>query len=300
MHSPLLHSIAYNIYTKLNVSLRKVAECLQVDKSSVHRWLRNREIQPVVKGRVSSYNCNEPYCNVIRKYVTNNPNTRLKDLQQHLAKNYSTPISLSTICRYLRKMGFSWKKVSFQQYNNLVELKRKQKEFRKKLSMLNKKDIVSFDESYFYEQLHRPFGYSKIGTKCVVQTKVKGQKYTLLAAVSSQKVLAFEVLNKNANTDIFYKFLKTKLLPNCKNKTIILDNVAFHKSQCIKDLVERSGNELLFIPPYSPQFNPIEQVFHILKSQLLCMTKITNNDIQTCLCGISEDKLRNIYTHSLG
>ena len=44
-----------------------------------------------------------------------------------------------------------------------------------------------------------------------------------------------------------------------------LDNVAFHKSYRIREVIENSGNHVLFIPPYSPDFNPIEEVFSKLK-----------------------------------
>ena len=47
-----------------------------------------------------------------------------------------------------------------------------------------------------------------------------------------------------------------------------MDNVAFHKSHKIRDLIEGSGNHILFIPPYSPDFNPIEEVFSKLKSYI--------------------------------
>jgi hypothetical protein len=48
-------------------------------------------------------------------------------------------------------------------------------------------------------------------------------------------------------------------------KYILLDNVSFHRSNCIKEFVESKGFKFLFIPPYSPQYNPIEEVFSDMK-----------------------------------
>ena len=83
-----------------------------------------------------------------------------------------------------------------------------------------------------------------------------------------------------------------------------MDNVSFHKSKKIKKLVEDSGNHLLFIPPYSPDFNPIEEVFSKLKS-FVCNI-ITPLTIKKNICNVvtkfirSVDTFKMYYDHAFG
>ena len=59
------------------------------------------------------------------------------------------------------------------------------------------------------------------------------------------------------NRSLFEEWLKKMLLPQLKpNQILILDNATFHKGETIRQLVESAGCELLYLPPYSPDFNP--------------------------------------------
>lgn len=62
------------------------------------------------------------------------------------------------------------------------------------------------------------------------------------------------------NTTVFNGWLEECLLPAIgKNMTLIMDNAIVHKSQATKDIVRKAGCSILFLPPYSPELNPIEQ-----------------------------------------
>jgi len=122
-------------------------------------------------------------------------------------------------------------------------------------------------------------------------------------AINTNGVLLCEIFTKSINTDKLYNFLE-KLLINKKDKYILMDNVSFHKSKKIKKLVEDSGNHLLFIPPYSPDFNPIEEVFSKLKS-FVCNI-ITPLTIKKNICNVvtkfirSVDTFKMYYDHAFG
>ncbi len=76
------------------------------------------------------------------------------------------------------------------------------------------------------------------------------------------------------NKDIFNIWLEKTLLPNLKKgMTIIMDNASFHKSSRTRELIEKAGCRLLFLPPYSPDLNPIENVWHVVKSVRNAMQK---------------------------
>jgi len=103
------------------------------------------------------------YEKVIRKYMEENSNCRLRDVREYLKEQYNKHVSLSTICRYLRLLGISYKKITFRHYtdwNRLIEQKRI---FEEKIKTIPKNEIISLDESYFYRRMIRSYGYSKVG-----------------------------------------------------------------------------------------------------------------------------------------
>jgi len=71
------------------------------------------------------------------------------------------------------------------------------------------------------------------------------------------------------NTLLFDSWVENLLVPELKpNQIVIMDNASFHKSKKTKELIERAGCELIFLPPYSPDLNPIEKVWANLKKKI--------------------------------
>lgn len=84
------------------------------------------------------------------------------------------------------------------------------------------------------------------------------------------------------NAACFNFWLKKILLPALpKNSLIILDNAAFHKTVDTYSIIENSSHRLLYLPPYSPDFNPIEKDFAIIKKRLKFSNP--NNSIDTVI-----------------
>jgi transposase len=292
MYPEILQAIACNLRNRPEkYSIRAVSNLLGVSKSTIHRWM-HLKFKAERKGRTRSLIC---YEKVIRDYVGLNPNCRLKDIKEFLKERYEKNVSISTICRYLRLLRISYKKTTIQHYTNWDRLIKQRIEFEEKIKNIPKSRFVSLDESYFYRRMIRSYGYSNVGEKCIVKNRVNMKKHSLMLAISMKKVLAYEVESANFNRRNFYTFLKNKLLPVIRNKIIIMDNVSFHRCKEILSLIKRSGNEVLFIPPYSPEYNPIEVVFHMLKSRLCLLIEIGYNDIVRELSLILPHNLKRIF-----
>jgi transposase len=72
-----------------------------------------------------------------------------------------------------------------------------------------------------------------------------------------------------ANTAAFTAYLRELLCPTLQpGQWVVLDNVSFHRAEAVRDLVEAAGCRVLFLPPYSPDFSPIEPAFSKLKACL--------------------------------
>jgi transposase len=73
----------------------------------------------------------------------------------------------------------------------------------------------------------------------------------------------------STNTKVFETYLREVLCPTLEEgQVVVMDNLSSHKAQRVRELIEGKGCELLYLPSYSPDFNPIEQAFSKLKSYL--------------------------------
>ena len=111
----------------------------------------------------------------------------------------------------------------------------------------------------FEHETIRSHGYSLKGTPCIDSYNWQGKKRTnVIGALYEKMLFALDTFEKNINSDIFYDWCKYTLIPSLKRKcVIIMDNASFHKR--VQRLLNRHGHRLLFLPPYSPDLNPIEK-----------------------------------------
>jgi len=132
------------------------------------------------------------------------------------------------------------------------------------------------------------------------------QTTTLIAALGIAGICCSTVVDGAVNGDIFESFVKHVLVPELRpGDVVIMDNLSSHKRSRTRELIEARGAELEFLPPYSPDLNPIEMVFSKLKQLLRslgCRTRdalwgsmqsvldqVTAHDAQHCFehCGYS-------------
>ncbi len=81
-----------------------------------------------------------------------------------------------------------------------------------------------------------------------------------------------------------------------------MDNINFHHSKKVIEIIEKSNNKVLFIPPYSPEFNPIEKVFSVFKNyinkKVNCTTKFKNLNFHIKNFFMETKNFINFYTYS--
>ena len=116
------------------------------------------------------------------------------------------------------------------------------------------------DESGINEYLQRKNGRAKRGRR--VYGAVSGNRYqreSFIAAKNQSRILAPFCYTGTCNTSLFNTWLEKVCLPDLKSgQVIILDNASFHKSKRTIEIIEDAGCKILFLPPYSPDLNPIE------------------------------------------
>ncbi len=125
---------------------------------------------------------------------------------------------------------------------------------------------------------------------------------TLIAALGIGGVVCSTVVDGAVNADLFEAFVEQVLVPELRpGDVVVMDNLSSHKRVRTRQLIESAGAYLVFLPPYSPDLNPIEMIFAKIKQllrTLACRTKQTLwNAMQSVLDQVTPDDARNCYTH---
>ena len=91
-------------------------------------------------------------------------------------------------------------------------------------------------------------------------THITPRRTNVIGALYEKMLFALDYFEHNINSSIFYHWCKYTLIPSLKTKcVIVMDNARFHKSKRIQKLLNRHGHRILWLPPYSPDLNPIEK-----------------------------------------
>lgn len=124
------------------------------------------------------------------------------------------------------------------------------------------------DETGFDAPLVREYGYAKIGEK--IRGERTGKRFartSLIAGLKQTQPIAPMEFKGYCNTEVVLAWVKEILIPNLEpGDVVIWDNATFHKSKQFVEAFEQGGIQLLFLPPYSPDLNPIEQFWATLKA----------------------------------
>ena len=140
----------------------------------------------------------------------------------------------------------------------------------------------------------------------------QGTKYSMLPALSLDGILHLVVLKNAITSEDFWQFVEG-LLPHMNkwplpNLVLIIDNAAIHKVEGICEMVEEHGSWLLYLPTYSPGYNPIENVFLSIKSWLHSNRNCVNIELDSAdgtiydifwqaIHSITADDLKGWYKH---
>jgi transposase len=131
------------------------------------------------------------------------------------------------------------------------------------------KRFVYLDESGFEHTVERRYAYAPKGDRVHgLICAHRRPRTSLLAARTPNGFEATMLFEGTCNSLVFNMWLEKELCPLLnKQHVVIMDNVPFHKSQRTRELIEGQGATLLFLPPYSPDLNPIEHDFANIKKR---------------------------------
>jgi transposase len=144
------------------------------------------------------------------------------------------------------------------------------RQWRDWLPLHDATQYVFVDECGVTTDLLRRYGRSPRGVRLHDHTPCSHwQTQTVIAALRPDELTAPAVFDGPIDNESFRAYVEQVLAPTLRfGDVVILDNLAVHKQPDVRTAIERAGAHLRFLPPYSPDFNPIEQVFAKLKAFL--------------------------------
>ncbi|GLB45137.1 hypothetical protein LshimejAT787_2000450 [Lyophyllum shimeji] len=199
----------------------------------------------------------------------------LNELQEELATQRGLFASIPTLLRTLRRLHFSNKSVSARALER-NDLQRSAFMNRIADEVPDPEMLMFIDEAARNRHTSgRRKGWSLIGRRCVQRRCfVRGQRYSILPVLTLDGIIAHDVIQGSVTSESFVQFLREFVVPLTNpypgpRSVLILDNCSIHHAEEVRQLMEDEAScRLIFLPPYSPDLNPIEQAFSAIKAYL--------------------------------
>jgi transposase len=165
------------------------------------------------------------------------------------------------------------------------------------------KDMIFIDESGINLAMTRLFARSPKGERARGKRPSKrGENVSLIGAISLGGLVTQIALRGSIDGLTFEAFISQKLVPKLwPGACVILDHCSIHLGEEIEKLINNAGARLIYLPPYSPDFSPIENCWSKIKNHLRSMGARSYPDlakaIESAFAEVSLDDLRGWFTH---
>lgn len=121
------------------------------------------------------------------------------------------------------------------------------------------------DNDEYYE-----YGWAPCGERLyALKPGTRTQRISIIAALNQNTLHSPLIFEGYTNRELFVVYLEQVLIPNLKpGEVVVIDNASFHKGAIVKTMIESVGCSLIYLPPYSPDLNPIEHFWYSVKNTL--------------------------------
>jgi len=301
---------AVEYYLVEDKSQEEVCKIFKCSPRSLMRWVEkynnDGEIKRYNKKPVA-YKITKDQVKYALKEINKNKTITMDDLLSKIKSNYpSFDLSSRQLSRVVKNNNITLKITRIRhepikRFGKDIDINSKIKDFYDEVKKYKLDDIICIDETSIKSLQKRNHCYNEIGKRCVIKTQSQEvfKKYTGIFAISTNGVLGWDLYEKSGiNTDRLYEFLETHITSKYNNKLIILDNASSHRSDKIKDLVNKN-NKILYSVPYQHFTNSIENYFSMLKSRLQKLDGLTHEklkeNITNVIRGVPKEKYENIF-----
>lgn len=284
---------------KKGISISEASRLFHVTRQSIYNWESRLDAEGQV-GLLSKPRGKPPEhrlkghqaAAIIRILVDKHPDqmkfpfalwTR-EAVQDVIQRKFGIELSLSTVGRYLKRWGFSPQKPVFKAYEQQPEAVRQwiKLEFPalKARALREKAEIFWEDETGIRSDHHAGRSWGLKGQTPVILSTGKRFRFNMIAALSNRGSLVFSIVKKGLSARTFLLFLMRLIKGRRRKVILIVDGHPAHRAKKVKDWVaaNESKLELVFLPAYSPELNPVELLNQDVKTNAVGRRRIDTAD----------------------
>lgn len=260
------------------ISISEIAKNLEINKKTVQSMIsvyqkENRLTKKSTGHRPKIITSDQ--AEAMRSWLNDNCQLTLNNIQEKFEATFGTRPSIATIYRCITR-GFHY---TIKMLSIVLENRNCQRTIDLRHSyaieytrmMIDKGKMFFIDEFGISLSTRRNHGWSEVGHRANQTVRaIRSPNHSVCAAMNVNSMFFFEMSDKPYNSEDYAEFLN-KLFEHFANLGIegaylIMDNVRFHKTEEVQNLIASHGHHAVFLPPYSPFFNPIENAFNQWKA----------------------------------
>lgn len=251
-------------------SRREIASRFRVDPSCITRLLQLRRetgsLRPRPHGGGKPPALDRDGLERLRALVRKRPDATLEELRQLLGLDGS----IMLVWRALKKLGITRKKKTrHADERNRPDVRKKRRRFRKEVRTIAPGRLVFVDETGVTTAMTPTYGRAPRGQRVVASAPASWESVTLIAALGLDGARAPLAFPGATNETAFQAYVEGVLVPALRaGDVVVFDNLAAHLGPAVTEAIERAGARVMPLPPYSPDFTPIEEMFSKLKEFL--------------------------------
>lgn len=255
-------------------SYDEAAERFGVGRASVSRWMRrHREtgnLAPFPMGGARG-GLDAADLAAIAELVKEAPDQTIAELTDGFQAKAGKTTSTSALSRGLAKLGLTRKKKRLRaKERDNASAKARRVEYEAIVRELDPCKLVFIDETGTHTSMTRRYARTPEGVRPDdVVPRNRGTITTVLGALRLNGLDALMAVEGGTSSEVFIAYTEQVLVPTLtKGDVVVVDNLAAHRHFRVRELIEAAGASLLFLPPYSPELNPIEECWSKVKSFL--------------------------------
>lgn len=255
-------------------STAMISQALRIHSSTVTNHLNDyiSELKLKPENGGSSSLLTAEQVEEIIQHISDNVYTKSIDIVAYIQKNYGVTYTVSGINKWLHRVGFSYKrpkgvphKVDLEKQAQFIE---QYEELKKNLKEGEK--IVFLDGTHPTQATKISYGWIKKGMDKTIQTTGSRTRLNILGALDLNDIAGtistqFDTINQES-VITFLKLIRDKN-PENHRIYIVLDGAGYHRALLVREEAKRLNIELVFLPPYSPNLNPIERLWKVMNEE---------------------------------
>jgi transposase len=266
-------------------SQREIARRFRVSLTFVFRLLRRRRdagtLDPKPHGGGPPRALDSDQLQRLAELIRKQPDATLEQLREQGGFR----CSLTTLWRALRRLGLTRKKKTLHaDERDRPDVQKKRRSFRRKVKPIDPQRLIFVDETGVTTAMTPAYAWSPRGERANASAPGAWESVTVIAALGLDGVRAPLMFPGSTDAATFESYIEQVLVPTLhEGDVVVFDNLSAHLGTAVAEAIEGAGARVLPLPPYSPDYTPIEEMFSKVKEFLRRVAARAKGDLYNAI-----------------